>query len=344
MKPREILLRVAALVGLAASSVLLFDYLQPVAGFCGAGGGCDAARQSAWSHVGPIPLPAFGVSFFAVVTMLLVIPEPRARRLLLLVSAPGAAAGALFLGVQAVSLGAFCKFCVAADGSALIVFALALWGRREEPAGATGRLVAGLGGMVAVLLPIIIGMARLPPAGAAEAKQVAELPKPIADEQRPGVVTIYEYLDFECPFCRKQHAALERILPAYGDKVRVVRRNVPLGGHKNALHAARAYCCAEEQGAGEPMAQALMQVEDLSPAGCEKLATELGLDVARYRECLVSETTKARIKREGEEFTAQLQPGEGLPTFYIGREKWVGLVDDAAVKASIERALATAER
>jgi protein-disulfide isomerase len=53
-------------------------------------------------------------------------------------------------------------------------------------------------------------------------------------------VTIHEFADYECPFCSRVDAVLQRVLKDYGGKVRLVWHDMPLAMHPNALLAARA--------------------------------------------------------------------------------------------------------
>ena len=69
--PWLLMLRVAALVALAASAALLSDYLADAPSFCSAASGCGAVRASQYSHISTsggrfLPLPLFGVVGFAI--------------------------------------------------------------------------------------------------------------------------------------------------------------------------------------------------------------------------------------------------------------------------------------
>ncbi|MCA9695070.1 MAG: thioredoxin domain-containing protein, partial [Myxococcales bacterium] len=75
---------------------------------------------------------------------------------------------------------------------------------------------------------------------------------PVGDSPRRGpddaLVTIVEFADFECPFCARGHAVLERIRQRHGDRVRVVFKHLPLPFHSHAYLAARASMAAMTQG------------------------------------------------------------------------------------------------
>src|SRR6185503_11484677 len=60
-------------------------------------------------------------------------------------------------------------------------------------------------------------------------------------------ITIVEFSDFECPFCRQVQSTLKQIVDGYGRDVRLVFKHLPLEGHRNSFPAARAAYCAAEQ-------------------------------------------------------------------------------------------------
>src|SRR5687768_15699563 len=68
------LVRAVAAIGLAFSLALLLDYTRAVPTFCDEGGGCEAVRQSSWARPLGIPMPIFGVAFFAAALGLSVVP------------------------------------------------------------------------------------------------------------------------------------------------------------------------------------------------------------------------------------------------------------------------------
>src|SRR6185312_1702004 len=149
-------------LGLGASLASLVDYLAPVPTFCAASG-CETVRASAWAYPLGIPMPVFGVLFFAVMIVLALVARPKLR----LVLALGGAAWALLLvGVQAFAIGAFCKLCMIADSSATLLAISILLGAQ------TVRLTAArvmLGASLAVVLPLGFAIATAPSADPAPA-------------------------------------------------------------------------------------------------------------------------------------------------------------------------------
>jgi NhaA family Na+:H+ antiporter len=62
-------------------------------------------------------------------------------------------------------------------------------------------------------------------------------------------VTIVEFADFQCPFCRKAAGVLDSVLSDHRGQISLVWRNTPLDQHHYAMGAARAALCATRQGA-----------------------------------------------------------------------------------------------
>ena len=116
---------------------------------------------------------------------------------------------------------------------------------------------------------------------------------------------------------------MTEVLDQYADRVNFVRLNVPLPSHAQARPAARAYCCAEDQGKGDQMAHALFQSDELTPEACEKIAASLGLSLPAYQACVHDSSTDARID---EQIQRVKKAGlVGLPTVWIGDQVLVGL-------------------
>ena len=122
----------------------------------------------------------------------------------------------------------------------------------------------------------------------------------------------------------------------YRDRVNLVRLNVPLPGHSNALDAARAFCCADDQGKGEEMADALFASDDLSAEGCERLAASLGLSRSVFRACVESVATNERVERENQR--ARHAGLKGLPTVWIGDQVLIGLQPADKLRAAFVEA------
>lgn len=134
-------------------------------------------------------------------------------------------------------------------------------------------------------------------------------------------VTVVEFTDYQCPFCRRFQAetwpAIERNYVATG-KVRFVVRDLPLRIHSDARPAAEAAHCAGEQGRFWPMHAALLARDmKLDPASLLAKAQGLGLDPARFKQCVTSNKYEAAIERNAAQ--ADALGVRGTPSFIIGR-------------------------
>ena len=113
-------------------------------------------------------------------------------------------------------------------------------------------------------------------------------------------VTLLEFSDFECPFCARLLPTMERLKEKYGENVRWVFRQFPLGIHPNAQKAAEASLCANDQGRFWKMHDLLFERPvALSETDLVAKATRLDLDMVEFRNCLETGQHVERVLREG---------------------------------------------
>lgn len=171
-----------------------------------------------------------------------------------------------------------------------------------------------------------------------------ELPTVIRDEMattsrvKPGAATVVFFTDFQCPFCRRTHAALAPIVEARRDRVRVVVRHVPLPRHPDARTAARAAVCVERiaNALTDDYTHALFEAQDLSEGACEELAVLRGVDRAKFQRCLTDSATDARVDQDLAMFDAI--KGDGVPLLYVGRTRLEGAQSRTSLEAAIDEA------
>lgn len=325
------------LAGLTASAALAVDYLQPRPVFCSEDGGCAALRQSVFAAPLSIPLPVVGLAGFLALGVASLLPGRRARVAQVALATASSLVGALLLATQW-ALGRFCPFCCVADASAIASAFVAWWRFLRAPdVPSPPRLLvfAGAGSMVlASLLPVAIGgwLASRPPE--AIRAEIARTPS--------GQVTVVDFVDFECPYCRVTNAALAPLLEEHKPRLRVVRRQVPLHMHPHALDAARAACCGEQLGRGDAMASALFSapVDSLTREGCEKLALSVGLPIDAYRRCVGDPRTDESIDADRAVFKAT--GGYALPTIWVDGQALIGAQSREDLEKVIVKALARA--
>ena len=129
-------------------------------------------------------------------------------------------------------------------------------------------------------------------------------------------MTVVEFVDYECPHCKRVQPVLQQVLDEYRDEVKVVFKHYPLGGHTNARAAAEAAMAAHKQGKFWAFNDKVWAIADsLSPAALEQIAKDVGLDVAKWRADFESEAIKARVQQDrtqGERLALQ-----ATPTIYV---------------------------
>lgn len=327
------LFALSTLAGLIASSILVVDYLRPVPVYCEEGGGCDAIKHTQEAVSFGIPTPVLGVAGFLLLGFLILI-RGRFSRLLLVVAASVAGAFGGHLLATQIGYDVYCKYCLVADFSALALMAastIRLIKHWDWPPGWKSRAAGAATLLGAAALPMIFGFTRKIPVPDAIKKEMAATPA--------GTVTVVDFVDWECPFCRRTNIALEPILAANAGRVRVVRRQVPLQMHPHAMDAARAACCGEKLGKGDEMTKALLStdVENLTPDGCKKLASDLGLQPEAYSACVQDPSTQSKIDADIEEFHAA--KGAGLPTIWVNDTPLFGEQTQETLQSTIQSAI-----
>ncbi len=134
-------------------------------------------------------------------------------------------------------------------------------------------------------------------------------------------VTIIEFSDYQCPYCRRHvDQTMPRLLDDYVKKgtVRYAFRDYPLSEiHPLAAKAAEAARCAGDQGKYWEMHDRLFaNQKDLQPEKLPEHAQAIGLDVGKYRTCLDDSRHAAAVQQD---LKAGGQLGaEGTPTFVLG--------------------------
>ena len=173
----------------------------------------------------------------------------------------------------------------------------------------------------------------------------------------PGArISLIEYSDFECPYCKRFHPTAKEAIDAYEGKVNWVYRHFPLGFHNPlAQKEAEASECAGEIGGNDGFwryADALYERtrsngDGFPIDGLVPLAAELGLDEARFAECFESERYADRVQedfQEGQVIGISGTPGNILLDNETGRVRVVsGAVPLARLRTEIDRLLSSAE-
>jgi protein-disulfide isomerase len=153
-------------------------------------------------------------------------------------------------------------------------------------------------------------------------------------------VTIIEFSDYQCPFCKRYvEETLPLILDTYGDRVRYVFRDFPIGElHPQAAQAAQAAQCAFDQGKFWEYHDLLFGNQGaLDVSSLKGYAGALGLDQAAFDRCLDSAEYAQEVQDDFED--ARAHGVTGVPTFFINGRKLVGAASFASFQTIIEEEL-----
>lgn len=180
------------------------------------------------------------------------------------------------------------------------------------------------------------------PAAKVDVKDLALGNAPILGPKN-APVTIVEYSDFECPYCKRGDQSLKEAIAAYDGKVKVAFKHYPLPFHKKAPGASKAAMAAGEQGKFWEFHDLLF--EHQQNLGSEetyiKYAEQLGLNVDKFKKDLQNPEYQKIID-------ADMAQGSkvgvrGTPAFFINGERLVGAQPASKFKEVIDRALAEAK-
>jgi len=164
--------------------------------------------------------------------------------------------------------------------------------------------------------------------------QSAQLLVPVTERDHSigpsnAVVTLVEYGDFECSFCRKAYSMLQGLRRYMGDNLRFVYRHFPLAeAHPHAQHAAEAAEAAGAQGKFWEMHDILFQSQDaLEDEDLVMYAARIGIDFQRVSQELAAGAYTRRVR---DDFRGGARSGvNGTPTFFINGARYDGNWGDA---------------
>jgi len=178
---------------------------------------------------------------------------------------------------------------------------------------ALGRVVVSLADIPAGTPGSPAEKARRPNGDLRYSVSVAGAPRRGGEEAK---VTIVEWSDFQCPFCGRVNPTLRRVEAAYGDRVALVFKHLPLPMHPGAPAAHAAAEAAHRQGRFWEMHDRIFSnPRDVNPETLARYAGEIGLDVPRFREDSQSAAIRARIRSDAEE--AEKLGVTGTPSFFV---------------------------
>jgi len=143
-------------------------------------------------------------------------------------------------------------------------------------------------------------------------------------------ISVVEFSDTECPFCKRFHPTMQRLVEEYPDDINWVYRHFPLDSlHRKARHEAEATECAGEQGKFWEYVDRLFEVtpsnDGLQDSQLPQIATDVGLNVKKFEACLESSKYAPNVAEDLAD--AQAAGGNGTPYSVV-------IVDDQKIPVS----------
>ncbi|MGC9984165.1 MAG: vitamin K epoxide reductase family protein [Polyangia bacterium] len=364
---------VLSLAGLLVSVVLAYIHFKAntQAGFhsfCGRGStfNCDSVARSPYSVLLGVPTALWGI-FGYLLAVVVTVWGLRTRRTVL-TAACGlhlfvafAALSAVLGAISAFRLHALCILCAATYGINLLLLVLVLvqaaglgfpqvgaapWHLLRESPGKTLAVFLLLGAMALGLVALVPPYWRR---GTSPGRKAFAL-EGLSRGEAPGgghwigarepVVTITEFSDYECPFCRQAHAQLRNIVAQFPDRVRLIHRHFPLDQacnrsierpfHQTACRAALIAECAGRAGRFWEANDYLFDASGfLDTQSDEKIAADLKLDPAALDRCMKGEGAAA-VKNDVEVGIALKL--EGTPSFLVDGQVYRGNLPAAVLE------------
>ena len=159
-----------------------------------------------------------------------------------------------------------------------------------------------------------------------------------------ALVTLVEFSDFECPYCRLFAGILDEVMPSEKDNLRIVFHHTPLTMHPWAKPAAEGAACAQLQGNEAFWSlhdQLFKHQTDITAANVKDKLTEYaqqskGLDVKTFQSCLENQMSLGLVLRDTN--LAAANKVEGTPTLFLNGPRLPGVRDAAQLRQFIAEA------
>lgn len=152
-------------------------------------------------------------------------------------------------------------------------------------------------------------------------------------------VTLVEYGDLECPYCRQVNPVIQELRRRLGGRVRYVFRHFPIrSSHFHAQLAAEAAEAAGAQGKFWEMQDSLLEHQEaLDISHILEYAAQLDLDLDQFKRDLEDHTYAERVR---EDFQSGVRSGvNGTPSFFINGTRYDGAWDLESLIDAVEKPL-----
>lgn len=153
-----------------------------------------------------------------------------------------------------------------------------------------------------------------------------------------GTLSIAEFFDYRCPFCRRMHPLINRLLAEEHD-IRFVAKEWPLLGGAS-IQAAKVALAAKWQGKFAAVNDALFNTSGLDVPKVRAVAASAGVDLARLDRDLSARSDELDNMLGDVELQAASLGLQGTPGFVIGRYLVPGALDERDLRALVAKARA----
>ena len=151
-------------------------------------------------------------------------------------------------------------------------------------------------------------------------------------------VTIIEFSDFECPYCKRGYETMEAVMKAYPKDVKLAFKHYPLPFHKEATPAAKATWAAQQQGKFWEFHDALFNnQESLGSEFYLATAKQLNLDLKKFEADMNSEAATKSVAADAE--IGAKNGIQGTPGFFVNGVAVKGAYPPEHFKTIIDRLL-----
>jgi len=154
-------------------------------------------------------------------------------------------------------------------------------------------------------------------------------------------ITVVEFADYQCPYCRQEEPTMQRLREQFKDKVKIAYRDFPLPMHPYAHKAAEAARCASDQGKFWPYHDKIFTgtADALTIPALKSTARELGLNGDKFDKCLDSSQESAAVEKD-------YNDGRGLgisgtPTIFINGYALNGAASYDSIEEVVQQQLDT---
>jgi protein-disulfide isomerase len=149
-------------------------------------------------------------------------------------------------------------------------------------------------------------------------------------------ITIIEFSEFQCPYCKRGRDSMDEVLKAYPKDVKVVFKHYPLPFHKEAEPAAKAAWAAQQQGKFWEFHDIMFNKQDqLGMDLYLATAKELKLDEAKFKADMNSEAAAKQVKEDAE--IGSKNGIQGTPGFFVNGVAVKGAYPASHFKTIIDR-------